>query len=143
MCGGCRADRKADTLLGVPPTQLSMSQQEIEHILALLMTHMGVMLMQCDKSPLLSFLLFLPGQYQFNVNCHADCGTEHSEVRSCQNHCLCILLCIHQRPFPIWCRRQGVHSQSSPVQHLPVLAVQYAAQGLSAKATLLLTFPTY
>lgn len=102
--------QKADTLQWVPPTQLSMSQQESEHILALLMTHMGVTLMQWDKSPLLSSLLFLPRQYQFNVNCNADCEPEHSEARSCQSHCLCILLCIPQRPFPIWCHRQRVHS---------------------------------
>lgn len=65
---------------------------------------------ECEESPLLSSLLFLPRQYQFNVNCNADCEPEHSEARSCQNHCLCILLCIPQRPFPVWCHRQRAHS---------------------------------
>lgn len=91
-----------------------MSQQEAEHILTLLMTHMGATLMQHDESPLLSRLLslffFLPKQYQINLNSNTDSKPECSEGRNCQNYRLCILLSAPQGPFPAQCCRQGVHS---------------------------------
>lgn len=112
MGGRRRAGRKADALLRVPPTLVARDVSAGDW------TYSGPVdsphgcrsdAVWSKPSFVLSSSFFPLKQYQFHSNSDADCEPEHSEDRNCQNYCLCSLLRIPQRPFPVGCCRVYHH----------------------------------